>query len=503
MRVLGRHEPRIRSPFEQIIKQQTILCSDKPMKKCHLSKVAMVSCGSVMVLWTGCVSTPIQHESPAAKQHAVDFAPPQDMARVYVFRPYQFAGHLTLYKINLDSQEFGQLGTESYLFGNVPPGDHDISLEVPDAPTVTSHIRAEAGKCYFLQASVGFGRMKMEQLSEEGGRADIEKFNPMGWTASTAVLPSHWGFFKAQVESGGAADCEDENGLTPLFFAARQGDSDIVAFLLAHGADVNHKSKHGETPLMWAASGCGDSRLLVNDSIDSALSCSAYGSRDNLSMVTSLIRAGADINARTERGVTAMGMAALWGNGNIAIWLYEQGANPNVPEKWCEVDGKLAQVLGDYFLAQDRVDKARASFEKARRQYHETVKSVEVQVAMQNLLRALSQVTAVAAAQQMAQVQGRQMAQVAALSRAARPEGGVVVYSTYLQKYNKVYAPTFNSSLALPPEWTQDVETYRNDRIRYYKQLEKLMSETVACFDNYTDLATLHDRVEKLQHASQ
>jgi len=37
------------------------------------------------------------------------------------------------------------------------------------------------------------------------------------------------------------------------------------------------------------------------------------------------------------------------GNSSITLWLYDQGANPEIPEKWCEVNGKLAQILGDYF----------------------------------------------------------------------------------------------------------------------------------------------------------
>jgi hypothetical protein len=42
-----------------------------------------------------------------------------------------------------------------------------------------------------------------------------------------------------------------------------------------------------------------------------------------------------------------MGFAALWGNSSIALWLYDQGAAVDIPEKECEVNGRLAQVLGE------------------------------------------------------------------------------------------------------------------------------------------------------------
>ncbi len=39
---------------------------------------------------------------------------------------------------------------------------------------------------------------------------------------------------------------------TPLHWAARHGQMDVVELLLAHNADVNAKDREGETPLQWA-----------------------------------------------------------------------------------------------------------------------------------------------------------------------------------------------------------------------------------------------------------
>ena len=46
---------------------------------------------------------------------------------------------------------------------------------------------------------------------------------------------------------------KDEEGDTPLHYAALEGHLDIVKLLLEHGADPNVKDGFGETPLHFAA----------------------------------------------------------------------------------------------------------------------------------------------------------------------------------------------------------------------------------------------------------
>ena len=48
-----------------------------------------------------------------------------------------------------------------------------------------------------------------------------------------------------------ASEC-DGWGLTPLVFAARQGDLESAKILLAAGADINQTSAYGWTPLLTA-----------------------------------------------------------------------------------------------------------------------------------------------------------------------------------------------------------------------------------------------------------
>jgi ankyrin repeat protein len=53
-------------------------------------------------------------------------------------------------------------------------------------------------------------------------------------------------------ESGAGVDVQNKYGMTALILAARGGHSENVACLIAQGADVNAKSYSGETALKFA-----------------------------------------------------------------------------------------------------------------------------------------------------------------------------------------------------------------------------------------------------------
>jgi quinoprotein dehydrogenase-associated probable ABC transporter substrate-binding protein len=96
----------------------------------------------------------------------------------------------------------------------------------------------------------------------------------------------------------------DLQGETPLHHALQLRSSDMVAFLIARGADVNQRDRDGWTPLMTAAYGddAGDVKLLVAH--------------------------GADPNAASSQNYTPLGIAVQYGKNEAAIALIEAGANP-------------------------------------------------------------------------------------------------------------------------------------------------------------------------------
>ena len=94
-------------------------------------------------------------------------------------------------------------------------------------------------------------------------------------------------------------------GATPLMFAAFYGDVALIRELLAHGADVNARTDGGTTALMWAASDAEKARALIDR--------------------------GADVNARSADGRTALMIAAGTQGATAAVkLLLDRGADVNV-----------------------------------------------------------------------------------------------------------------------------------------------------------------------------
>ena len=93
-----------------------------------------------------------------------------------------------------------------------------------------------------------------------------------------------------------------------MFAARSTTNPKIITSLVRNGADVNARGEGGTTALMFAA--------MFNT---------------NPEIITTLVRDGADVHARGEDGTTAL-MAAAYGNTNSEIInaLLENGASPRL-----------------------------------------------------------------------------------------------------------------------------------------------------------------------------
>ena len=94
---------------------------------------------------------------------------------------------------------------------------------------------------------------------------------------------------------------------TPLHRAV--GHEDTVQMLLAYGADVNAKTDEGVTPLLYAA---------LNG---------------HLKVVDLLIKHGADVNARGTRGNSALILAAREGHFQVVKRLLEANATSGIQDE--------------------------------------------------------------------------------------------------------------------------------------------------------------------------
>lgn len=125
---------------------------------------------------------------------------------------------------------------------------------------------------------------------------------------------------------GGA---EVVTGVTPLMRAAAEGHADVVAALLAAGADPNHRSSDRWTPLLMAAIS------------------------ETPAVAQLLVQAGAAVDARNDREETAFWLAAEGEDVDTAAVLADAGADLDA----ADVDGTTALMA----LAGQPVDAMRGS----------------------------------------------------------------------------------------------------------------------------------------------
>jgi ankyrin repeat protein len=109
--------------------------------------------------------------------------------------------------------------------------------------------------------------------------------------------------------AGHAVDAKDNDGYTPLFWAAFGGHADIASLLLAKGADVNSKTSKGITPLYEASF------------------------RGHRKVAELLLAKGADIDARGEKGQTSLHAAVERGHPAVVeVLLNDKHVNVNAQD---------------------------------------------------------------------------------------------------------------------------------------------------------------------------
>ena len=125
------------------------------------------------------------------------------------------------------------------------------------------------------------------------------------------------------------------HGYTALMWASEYGNLEAAKLLIENGADVNAKDKYGDTALIEAGH-LEVVKLLIENGADvnvenefgenALMRASEYG---NLEKVKLLIEKEADVNAKNEDGKTALMRASREGHLEVVKYLIENGADVN------------------------------------------------------------------------------------------------------------------------------------------------------------------------------
>jgi ankyrin repeat protein len=175
-----------------------------------------------------------------------------------------------------------------------------------------------AGVTDLMRASAEGRLDKVRELVQAGGdvNARTADLAPSGARIGgltpllLAVGAGHWEVARVLVEAGAKVDVRSANGSTALGAVLaneeRRPDAAFLKYLLAHRADPDAATGHGETPLMLAV---------------------MHSSLEN---VTALLDAGARVDlVRRPDGWTALMIAAWSGRTDVAALLIERGARVN------------------------------------------------------------------------------------------------------------------------------------------------------------------------------
>lgn len=139
---------------------------------------------------------------------------------------------------------------------------------------------------------------------------------------------------------------------TALMAAAAGGDVALVDALLAKGAAVGARNGRGETALMAAAGGDGSEQAtIVRRLLDAGAELDARSNSGSTPLIRAaasenevlplLLERGADVDAATKNGWTALMVAAQVGNDDYVRALLARGANPRALNE----DGESAASL--------------------------------------------------------------------------------------------------------------------------------------------------------------
>ncbi|WP_025770888.1 ankyrin repeat domain-containing protein [Thioalkalivibrio sp. HK1] len=144
------------------------------------------------------------------------------------------------------------------------------------------------------------------------------------------------------IRLGADINALNDNGGSALMFAAIPGDAETISLLIDHGAEIDHRGHFDWTALMVAASKghAGGIRILLDHGADPAQQDSygftplmrAVQGNKSAAVTTLLAYEPKALEAKNERGATALHIAVEENLPLLVKTLLEHGADPSTPD---------------------------------------------------------------------------------------------------------------------------------------------------------------------------
>ena len=110
----------------------------------------------------------------------------------------------------------------------------------------------------FREAALSGNTKLIESLLDQGVPVNIQDPKYGETALKVATMMGHTSAVKLLITRGANLHCTDFSGFQPIHVAATGGyrDTELIAFIVNLGANINARAKDGSTPLMLAARDC-------------------------------------------------------------------------------------------------------------------------------------------------------------------------------------------------------------------------------------------------------